>query len=96
MTIEVEVRYYTVLREITGNRSEKVTLKPKSVIQDLLNYLVEKHGETFESYVYSGNNRLNRNISLMLNGVNIRNIQGFKTPLDKDDIISFLPPVGGG
>ena len=94
--MEVEVRYYTMLREITENRFEKITLKPNSSVKDLINYLVEKYGEKFDSYIFNSNKRFNRNISLILNGVNIQNLQGFNTLLDKNDIISFLPPVGGG
>jgi MoaD family protein len=94
--MEVEVRYYTVLREITENRFEKITLKPNSSVKDLINYLVEKYGEKFDSYIINSNMRLTRNISLVLNGVNIKELQGFNTLLDKDDVISFLPPVGGG
>jgi MoaD family protein len=94
--MEIEVRYYTVLREITGNRFEKITLKPNSSVKDLLNYLVEKNGDKFDSYIYNSNRRFTRNISLILNGENIQNLQGFNTKLDNNDVISFLPPVGGG
>ena len=63
--MEVEVRYYTALRDITGNRFERVSLKPNSSVKDLINYLVKKYGEKFDSYIYNSNQSLTRNLSLI-------------------------------
>jgi MoaD family protein len=94
--MDVEVRFYSVLREITDKRTERVTLQPNSSVRDLINALVEKYGDGFSSYIYDNCKGLRKHFFYMLNGVNINKREGFDTILHKDDVFSFLPPVGGG
>jgi MoaD family protein len=94
--MDIEVRFYSVLREITDRRSETVTLQPNSSVRDLINILVEKYGDSFSSYIYDNNTGFRKHVFYMVNGVNINKREGFDTILHKDDVFSFLPPVGGG
>jgi len=94
--MEVEVRYYTVLREITDKRSERVELRENSSVIDLVQVLIMKYGESFSSYIYDTNQGLRNHVSYMVNGVNVNKRKGFDTLLHDKDVFSFLPPVGGG
>lgn len=94
--MEVEVKFYAMLREIAGKRAEKITLPTKSSVGDLIDMLVERYGGEFERYIYNSEKQVRGYLSYMLNGVNINSLQGFDTILKDGDVFSLLPPVGGG
>ncbi len=94
--MEVEVRYYAIMRELAGKRFERVVLPEGSSVRDLIDLLVKRYGEGFERYIYDGEKRLRSYLSYMLNGVNVNSLKGLETPLRDGDILSLLPPIGGG
>jgi molybdopterin synthase sulfur carrier subunit len=94
--LEVEVKYYAMIREATGKRKEIVGLPPKSYIGDLIDMLVNRYGEEFARYIYDGEKRVRDYLSFMINGVNVNSLEGFDTPLKDGDVVALLPPVGGG
>ena len=94
--MEVEVRYYASLREITQKRYEKIKIPKNSSIRYLIDTLVEKYGQSFQSNVYDKYRELRKQLSYVLNGVNINNLNGVNTLLEDDDVFSLLPVAGGG
>lgn len=94
--VEIEVKYYAMLREIAGKKAERLSLLPKSSVMDLINLLVERYGDEFKRYIYDAENQVRRYLSYMLNGFNINSLDGFDTMLKDGDMFSLLPPVGGG
>jgi len=50
--VEVEVKYYAMLREATGKRREVVDIPVKSSVGDLVGLLSERYGGDFTRYVY--------------------------------------------
>ncbi len=94
--MEVEVKYYAMLREATGKRKEVVEIPVKSSVGDLVGFLSERYGGDFTRYVYDDEKRVRDYLSFMLNGVNINSLKGFGTPLKAGDTLAILPPVGGG
>lgn len=94
--LEIEVKFYAMLREIAGSRVERIGMPVKSSVKDLVDLLVERYGGDFERYIYDSERRVRGYLSYMLNGVNINSLQGFDTVLRDGDVFSILPPVGGG
>ena len=94
--MKVDVKLYTMLREIAGKKSETVALPLKSTVRDLVDLLVERYGEAFSKYIYNNEKQIRSFHSYMLNGVNIKRLEGFETMLKEGDVLSILPPVGGG
>jgi molybdopterin synthase sulfur carrier subunit len=94
--LEVDVKFYAMLREATGKKVETVVLPEKSSVGDLIDLLVERHGDRFGYYVYDKQKRVRDYLSFMLNGVNVNSLSGFETLLNDGDIVSLLPPIGGG
>jgi len=94
--VEIEVKFYAMLREIAGRRVERIGMPAKSSVRDLVDLLVERYGGDFERYIYDGERRVRSYLSYMLNGVNINSLHGFDTTLKDGDVFSLLPPVGGG
>jgi MoaD family protein len=95
-SVEVEVRYYAMLREAAGTRREEVNLPEGSRFGDLMDVVVEKYGPVFRRYVFDDGGRERDYLSFMVNGVSVHSREGFDTPLADGDVVAILPPVGGG
>lgn len=94
--MEVEVKYYAMLREATGKRREVIEIPVKSSVGDLVSLLSKRYGGDFTRYIYDEEKRVRDYLSFMLNGVNINSLEGFGTHLKAGDTLAILPPVGGG
>ena len=94
--MKVKIKFFTSLREITGNKMVNLQLKNKISVEQLLFLLLEKYGQEFRDYVYNQEGKVQDFLSFLINGKNINNLQGFNTILKEGDIIAILPPVGGG
>lgn len=94
--MEVEVKFYAMLREATGKKREVVELPEKSSVGDLMDLLVGQYGGDFGRYIYDEEKRVRDYLSFMLNGINVNSLKGFDTVLSHGDILAILPPVGGG
>ncbi len=94
--MEVGVKYYAMLRDATGRKTEEVELPEGSKVSDLLKRLTDLYGDAFRRHIYDGEGRLKLFLSYMLNGVNIHSLRGFDTELKDGDVLAMLPPVGGG
>ena len=96
MKLEIEVRLYAMLREIANKKIDKVSLPEKSSIRDLLGAMITKYGADFEWYIYDSEKQPRSYLSYLVNGININSLNGFETILKDGDVLSILPPVGGG
>lgn len=94
--VEVEVRYYAMLRDAADRRSEEIVLTEGSSFGDLMDIVVEKYGAVFRRYVFDDGGRERDFLSFMVNGVSVHSREGFDTPLADGDVVAILPPVGGG
>ena len=94
--MKVIVRYFTVLREVTGKREEEIDAKKGSTIKDILNFLNGKYGKEFEKYVLSGMKHKGLKLLFLMNGQNIEQLEGLKTKLHDGNVLTIMPPVAGG
>lgn len=94
--MKVIVRYFTVLREITGKREEEIDAKKGSTIEDILNFLNMKYGKRFERYILSGREHKGLRLLFLLNGQNIEKLDGLRTKLQTRSVLTIIPPVAGG
>lgn len=93
----MSVRYFATLREITGQREEKIELRKDSTVKDLLNRLVERHGVRFKEYVAEEETGTPRaHLLFLINGTSINSLEGLSTRLTDDCVVALMPPVGGG
>ena len=94
--MQVEIKFFTSLREITGKKADEIQLQNVITIEELLTLLSEKYGKKFTEYIYNKKGKVQNFLSFLVNGKNINVLQGFDTELKQGDTIVIIPPVGGG
>jgi molybdopterin converting factor small subunit len=75
--MEVQVRYYAMLREAAGTRREELELPEGSSFGDLMDFVVEKYGPIFRRYVFEDDGRERDYLSFMVNGVSVHSRSNF-------------------
>lgn len=94
--MKIVVKFFTVLREITGKREEKAEFSDSVTINELLDYLSRKYGRQFTDYVYNAGGKPRGYLQFLVNGKSITTLEGFRTRLKEGDNVAIIPPVGGG
>ena len=95
----ITVKFFAALREISGKKEVKLRLKKEEgTVQGVLDELSNRYGENFKEYVFDPRNpgSLRSQISIMVNGQSIRDLEDLKTRIKDGDVIAMLPPVSGG
>jgi molybdopterin synthase sulfur carrier subunit len=94
--MKITVKFFTVLREITEKREEKLEFSNSITIDELLDYLSKKYGHQFTDYVYNASGKPRGYLQFLVNGKSITTLKGFRTRLKEGDKVAIIPPVGGG
>jgi MoaD family protein len=95
--LQVSVRFFTTLREITGKREETMTFKDteNTTINSVLERLTKRYGKSFVEYVYDQkNSEVKGFLQFLVNGRSAS--KGLDTRLADGDVLAIIPPVGGG
>ena len=92
--MKVKVEFFADLRDRIGMVSEVVIFNGVMVI-DLIHAVDEKHEGDFKEYVVQGTEQKDL-VKILVNGTDIRALDGLNTPLKEGDVISFFPPIAGG
>jgi MoaD family protein len=94
--MKVQVKYYAMIRDLTGKKLETLILPDDATVRDLLHLLIKKYGKKISNYIYDKEKKPRDYLSYVLDGVNIYSLEGFKTELRDGSIFHLLPPIGGG
>ena len=97
--MRVSVRFFTILREITGKKEEALQFPKEEevTVSRVLNRLSEKYGEAFDEYVYDHRTREVKGfLQFLVNGRGVSSSKGIETELSDGDILAIVPPVSGG
>jgi molybdopterin synthase sulfur carrier subunit len=92
--LKIKIEFFAILREILGMSSMEVECEG-TTIEDILNLLLERFGSVLENVIFEGG-RLKDMVKILLNGKDIRGLNGLNTELKDGDCISIFPPVAGG
>ncbi len=79
------VKFYARLRQITKTKETEV---PGDTVEELVDNLRSIYGERFVLYLDRG--------TVLVNEKNVKRLEGEKTRLEPDDVVSIYPPMGGG
>jgi len=91
--MQVRVRVFGDLAKVLG-KELAVDLPLGSTVGDLLNELGERHAK-LTGKISAGENR-NANLVVLLGGLNVQFLRKLETILNEGDVVSLLPPAGGG
>jgi len=94
--LEVELRYYAMVRDAAGKRAETLSLPEGSTVRDLITRLVSLYGEKLRGYVYDDEERILDYLMFSVNEQDIRSLDGYETVLRDGDRVLVMPPIGGG
>lgn len=94
--MKITVKFFTVLREITGKREDELEFSSSIIMDELLDYLSQKYGRQFTDYVYNASGKPRGYLQFLVNGKSITTLKGFRTRLKEGDKVAIIPPVGGG
>ena len=104
--MKVTVRFYTKIKEFTGESQTTVELQENGTLNDLIKRLVEKYGKPFEKYVLDSKHRIKPYIKIIAKaaGKNAKLKKGSSVSilLDLDTFlkgkheVEIYPIIGGG
>lgn len=97
--MRVSVRFFTILREVTGKKEETLQFQKDEevTVNNVLKRLTEKYGKAFDEYVYDHRTREVKGfLQFLVNGRSVSSSKGNETELSDGDILAIVPPVSGG
>jgi molybdopterin synthase sulfur carrier subunit len=90
----VEVKFLTRFIDITGEKTTKI--EDTEDISQLIEALCEKYDETFRDVLLDEDGTVRDYLKVMVNGDDIRDLDGTETKLnDGDEIVMFQTIAGG-
>jgi len=93
--VKVEVHVFFPFREEIGEGPVTLELPPGADVGGALAALVDRFPRLRER-IYDPEGRVRRHVSALVNGISIQFRKGFATQLSDGDVLTLLPPVGGG
>ena len=89
------IRLYATLRQIADARQIEVIVGKGWSVRDALNELVEVQPALHDS-IWDSEGKLAGHVAVILNGRDIRHLEGIDMPISDKDSLQIFPPVGGG
>ena len=95
--MNVTVRLFTTLREISGKRKVIMSFDSDSVtVMSVLRRLAQIFGKEFEEYLFDEEGTVRGHLSILINGKGVGRFEELETELNEGDQVAIVPPVGGG
>jgi molybdopterin synthase sulfur carrier subunit len=95
--MKVKVKFFALVRELTGKRDELVDLEDQATVRTLLAKLMDEYGVKFREYLLDPVSKEPKGyLQFLMDGRNIALMQGLDTALKEGSSLAILPPVGGG
>ncbi len=93
--MKVEVHVFFPFRAEIGDGPILLDLPDGANVAQAVTALVERYPQLRER-IFDPEGRVRRHVSALVNGTSIQFKQGFATALSDGDVLTLLPPVGGG
>ncbi len=90
----MEIRFYATLRPIVGGRS--VTLSdPAETIGGVLEQLASRY-DGLQPQLFDEDGTVRRFVAIMVDGRDIRHLEGLQSRVSAETELDIFPPVAGG
>lgn len=91
----MEIKVYATLRDIVGGGSIRLDGVSTITVGEMLKKMFEKY-PALKSEFYKTNGDMHSAIHILINGRDMRYIDGWDTVVTEKDVVRIFPPVGGG
>jgi molybdopterin converting factor small subunit len=93
---KILVRYYGMLHDIAGKRSESIIADDTASALELVRAISSKNGKKFQDFVFDSEGRLAEGLAFAIDGSSIQKSQLAKTKCKDISEFVILPPISGG
>lgn len=94
--MKITVKYFAMVRDITGKREDFLDFKKETSVQTLLSLLFNMYGEDFKRDICNSDGKLKDGLIFLLNGEVVNHKDLGSKILKEGDVSAIMPPVGGG
>jgi MoaD family protein len=97
--LQVSVRFFTVLREVTGKKEDALHFvhNEKVTVDTVLRTLSDRYGKPFSEYVFDPKTGTVKGfLQFFVNGQSTSAQHGLGSEMHDGDLLAIVPPIGGG
>ncbi|MGQ9469042.1 MAG: MoaD/ThiS family protein [Nitrososphaerales archaeon] len=94
--ISITLKYFAMIRDITGKKEESLSLKKGYSVMDVLIKLSEIYGEKISQFIFDEKREPRENLTFLINGQAIKIEDLSERKLKDGDVLVILPPISGG
>lgn len=91
----MEIIVYATLRDIVGGNSINLKGVSEITVEEMFQKMFELHPDLRGEF-YKKDGELHTAAHILINGRDMRYINGWDTVVTQDDVVRIFPPVGGG
>jgi molybdopterin synthase sulfur carrier subunit len=91
----MEISFYATLRDVVGDKSVYVDDAPSMTVGRMLHEVLTAH-PALRVKLLDERGELHTHIHILVNGRDVRFLDGLETIVAPQDSVRIFPPVGGG
>ena len=91
----MDIQVYATLRDVVGGKTISIDVPASLTMADLLERVCAMH-PALQAKVLDARGNLQPSIHVLVNGREVRHLDGLLTRVSAEDTVRLLPPVSGG
>jgi sulfur-carrier protein len=91
----MDIQLYATLRELVGGKTIEIEAQSEMTVAQLVERMISKH-PLLRDKLLDADGNLQPSIHLLVNGREVRYLDGLQTRVTPQDAVRIFPPVGGG
>jgi len=91
----MEIKVYATLRDIVGGSSIHLNGVSEITVEEMLQKMFAQF-PNLRSEFYMSDGKMHPAVHILINGRDMRYINGWDTVVTLQDVVRIFPPVGGG